>query len=76
VTTPISGIPEVVVDGENGLLVAPDDPAALADALARVHACPELAARLGDAARRLVREQFDGDVLAGRLVGLFAAVAS
>ena len=36
VTTPISGIPEIVRDGVNGLLVAPDDPHAVADAVVRL----------------------------------------
>jgi glycosyltransferase involved in cell wall biosynthesis len=44
----VGGLPEVVVDGETGLLVPPDDPAALADAARR--ADPEARARLGRAA--------------------------
>ena len=56
----------------NGLLVEPDDPAALADALIRIHRDRELAQR---ARRRRPRarsqERFDGDVLARRLADLF-----
>ena len=48
VSTAVSGIPELVRDGENGLLVPPSDPAALADALARVAQRP----RAAGAARR------------------------
>ena len=48
VSTPVSGIPELVVDGENGLLVAPEDPAALADAIWPLAKDPALR----DAARR------------------------
>jgi glycosyltransferase involved in cell wall biosynthesis len=47
-----AGIPDVVQDGENGLLVDPDDPAALADALVRVLSDRPFAERLGAAARR------------------------
>src|SRR5207302_2504189 len=36
VSTPVSGIPELVEPGVNGYLVAPDDPVALADCLARL----------------------------------------
>ena len=45
------GIPDVVEDGVNGLLVAPGDAAALADALARVLSDAALAGRLGQGAR-------------------------
>jgi glycosyltransferase involved in cell wall biosynthesis len=47
-----AGMPEVVRDGENGLLVDPDDAPGLADALVRVLAHRALAERLGAAARR------------------------
>jgi glycosyltransferase involved in cell wall biosynthesis len=40
VATNVSSIPEIVADGETGLLVPPDDPAALAEALSRVLADP------------------------------------
>jgi glycosyltransferase involved in cell wall biosynthesis len=71
VTTNVSGIPELVVDGMTGLLVPPDDPEATAAALLRVFTDRELAARLARAGQALVRERFDGDVLAGELAALF-----
>jgi glycosyltransferase involved in cell wall biosynthesis len=46
------GIPDLVADGENGLLVPVEDPAALADALVQVLSDRELAERLGAGARR------------------------
>jgi glycosyltransferase involved in cell wall biosynthesis len=60
VATRVLGIAEVVRDGETGLLVSPDNPAALADALLRVRAAPALAARLVGAGRVWV--QGHGDV--------------
>jgi len=71
VTTRVSGIPELVEDGVNGLLVQPDDPAALADALLRLHSDPGLRKRLVTAAAVTIRERFDGDALAHRLAALF-----
>jgi glycosyltransferase involved in cell wall biosynthesis len=71
VSTSVSGIPELVRDGENGLLVPPDDPVALADALLRLRRDPELAARLASAGRETVRQRFDGELLARRLASLF-----
>jgi glycosyltransferase involved in cell wall biosynthesis len=76
VTTGVSGIPELVDHGVNGLLVPPDDPAALASAIEDLHADEALAARLGEAGRATVRERFDGDELARRLAALFEQVLS
>jgi glycosyltransferase involved in cell wall biosynthesis len=49
VATRVGDIPEVVRDGESGLLVEPDDPSGLADALVRLLTDADLAARLGAA---------------------------
>jgi glycosyltransferase involved in cell wall biosynthesis len=52
------GLPEMISDEATGLLVAPGDPAALATALARLRADPQLRERLGAAAAVDVRERF------------------
>ncbi len=56
VATTVSGIPEVVTDGDTGRLVPPQRPDLLADALARLLTDPTLRSRLGQAGRRHVRE--------------------
>jgi glycosyltransferase involved in cell wall biosynthesis len=58
VASRVGGIPEVVIDGETGLLVAPDDPAALAEALTRLLGDPGLRAKLGAAGRLRATERF------------------
>jgi glycosyltransferase involved in cell wall biosynthesis len=54
VTTPVGCAPALVRDGENGLLVPPRDPDAVASAVERLMADAALRARLGDAAARTV----------------------
>ncbi len=71
VATPISGVPEAIRDGENGLLVPAADTAALADALERLMRDPDLLARLRTQARASVVEQFDERRTARRLHDLF-----
>jgi glycosyltransferase involved in cell wall biosynthesis len=71
VSTAVSGIPELVEDGVNGLLVPAERPEAVAEALCRLHADPALAARLGRAARATIRERFDADQSVRQLVALF-----
>ncbi|UJA19983.1 glycosyltransferase family 4 protein [Thermoleophilia bacterium SCSIO 60948] len=53
VSSDVGDIGDVVIDGETGLLVAPGDPAALADALERVLSDRDLAERMGAAGREL-----------------------
>jgi glycosyltransferase involved in cell wall biosynthesis len=65
VASRVSGIPEVVVDGETGWLVPPEDPAALAQALAQVYADPAEAARRGEAGRARVARLYRPEVAAG-----------
>jgi glycosyltransferase involved in cell wall biosynthesis len=58
VASRVGGIPEIVADGETGLLVPPGDPPALAEALNRLLADPTLRAKLGAAARARALERF------------------
>jgi glycosyltransferase involved in cell wall biosynthesis len=73
VSTPISGITELVEDGVNGLLVPPDSPHDLADSLARLAKDPDLRARLGRAGAGIVRSRFDHKATIGSLVKLLRA---
>lgn len=59
VSTAISGIPELVWDDMTGLLVLPQSPTELANAMRRLLDEPETAVRLAHAARALLEEEFD-----------------
>ena len=70
VASRVSGIPELVGDGVNGLLVEADQPGALADAITRLLKQPALCADLGCRARATVTERFDNDRNLRLLCGL------
>lgn len=74
VSTDVPGVTELICDGENGLVVAKEDPAALAGALARAIAEPVLRERLGTAVEARVRGAFDHRVSIGQLTALFRGV--
>jgi colanic acid/amylovoran biosynthesis glycosyltransferase len=59
VTTPVTGNPELVKDGVNGLLVPERDSQALANALERLIGNPGLRSKLGMAGRQTILEGFD-----------------
>lgn len=58
VTTKVGGIPMVVTDGEDGILIDPKDEKALCQALDNVLQDPGLCERLGQAAREKIRREF------------------
>ncbi|WP_086999682.1 glycosyltransferase family 4 protein [Rhizobium sullae] len=70
-STDVSGVPELLTNGENGLVVPPDDPQALAYALEAAIRDPALRRRLGDAAEKRVREHFDYHSSVRQLIRLF-----
>lgn len=65
VASRVATIPEVVLDGETGVLVPPGDPQALAEALARLANDPQLATQLGEAGRERLRCHFSIDKMVG-----------
>lgn len=74
VATRVGGIPEIVIDGTTGLLVAPEDPVALAAALARCIADPQLRERLGAEGRRRIEAEFPWDRCIDRMEDVFYGV--
>jgi glycosyltransferase involved in cell wall biosynthesis len=73
ISTPISGIPELIDDGRTGILVPANDPAALAAAMADAIRSPDRRARIGAAAMERVHAHFDHRGTIGQLIALFEA---
>ena len=71
VATDVPGCREIARDGLNALLVPPDDAQALADAIDRLAADPELRARFGRAGRELVEQEFSSQRIGQDVVGIY-----
>ncbi len=74
VASSVGGIPEVVTDKETGILVAPEDAAALARGIEAVLDDPAGAAERAAAARRLVEERFSHSASVGRLLEIYESL--
>ena len=71
VATRITGIPELIRDGVDGLLVTPSSVEELADAIARLIDAPALCTALAHSARQRVREHYDLSTNVARLAEVF-----
>ncbi len=71
VATAVSGHLDVIQDGENGLLVPPGDPVALAEAIARVLTDPGLQRRLGASARQTIERSYTWQHVVGRVLDCY-----
>jgi glycosyltransferase involved in cell wall biosynthesis len=68
----VQGLPDVVVDGETGILVPPADPRALADAIASLVHDPARRRAMGEAGREFVSERYDWTKNAADMERLYA----
>jgi glycosyltransferase involved in cell wall biosynthesis len=75
VATRAGGIPEVVVDGETGILVPPRDHRAMADALISLLTDPALRHRMGDAGLKLARRRFSAERMVKETLRAYKRVA-
>lgn len=70
----VGGIPTVIEDGKNGLLVSPQDPTALAAAVEKFLNEPEWTQGIVAAARSRVKERFSLDVMAEKTYQVYSSV--
>jgi glycosyltransferase involved in cell wall biosynthesis len=74
VVTRVGGVPEVVVDGETGVLVEAENPVALADSILSVLGDPARAQRMGEAARAHVRRGYGMSQMVKAVEAVYASV--
>lgn len=74
VATRVGGVPELVAEEETGLLVEPNDPAALAAAVGDLARDPARRRAYGDAGARRMRERFAPETVAERMLALYEEV--
>ncbi|MFC5550672.1 glycosyltransferase family 4 protein [Massilia aerilata] len=75
VASSVGGIPETIVDGDNGLLAPPRDEAALAGKLEQVLGNEALRARLARNARVTIEQHYSTEVVCGQLSALYRELA-
>lgn len=71
VATNVGGASEVIVSGENGVLIEPNDVEAIASEVIRLSRDPELRRQFGDAGRKIVTENFTAEQMVKRQVELY-----
>jgi glycosyltransferase involved in cell wall biosynthesis len=74
VATRVGGIPEIVTPGVNGLLIPPEDPRALAEALLELLRDPDRSRRLGIAGRRLVEQEHTLERMGEKVLDVYRRV--
>jgi glycosyltransferase involved in cell wall biosynthesis len=76
VASRVGGIPEIVEDEVNGLLVPPNDRAALSAAIIRLLRAPALRQQLGAEARRSIEQKFSRRVVCAQIANAYAELVA
>jgi glycosyltransferase involved in cell wall biosynthesis len=76
VATRVGGNPEAVKDGITGIVVPPEDPAALADAVLQLLADPAQSRVMGEAGKRVAMQEFSADSVMNRVVDIYRRLLS
>ena len=74
VATRVGGVPELVVEGETGLLVPPRDPERLSQAIIDLLQDPDVARCMGIRGRERVRQYFSQEKMLDQVIGLYDAI--
>lgn len=76
VATAVGGIPEQVVDGQTGILVAPGDSNAMASAIEKILTNPSLQKQMGDVAAQIAKEKYSQELQAKRYLDWYQDILS
>ena len=76
VATAVGAAPDLIEDGVHGLLVPPGDPGKLAEAMGRLLREPQMARRLGEAARRRARDRYSREAMVERFTDFYERLAA
>lgn len=71
ISTKVGGIPEFLVDTENGFLIDPGDTKQLTQKVLTLLQSPELAKQMGDHGRKLIEEKLDWRIITGQVIDLY-----
>jgi glycosyltransferase involved in cell wall biosynthesis len=74
IATEVGGIPEIVTSGVNGILIPPEDAAALVQAIVQLLGDPGSAGRLGEEGRRLVEQEYTVEKMAEKVYRVYQQV--
>jgi glycosyltransferase involved in cell wall biosynthesis len=71
ISTKVGGIPEFLVDNENGFVIEPRDPAKLTQTVLTLLQNPKIAKEMGDRGRKLIEEKFDWRLITAQVIDLY-----
>ena len=71
ISTNVGGIPEFLVDNENGFVIEPRDPIQLTQKMLALLQDPKLAKTMGNRGRKLIEEKFDWNIITNQVIDLY-----
>jgi glycosyltransferase involved in cell wall biosynthesis len=71
ISTNVGGIPEFLVDNENGFVIEPRDPTKLTQKVLTLLQDPKLAKEMGENGRKLIEENFDWRLITSQVIDLY-----
>jgi len=72
--TNVGGLAEVIKNGKNGILVEPNDPKALAEAINKIYTNPSLWKELSENAKQFCNTNYSKEMQISKLLGLFKSL--